>query len=292
MNLKLFLNRNGQSLVSTLVSVAIMGIAILGMTSMFSYFSKEMRSINEKLSVLELEKALITTLADGSVCTFEVTNSGAWHPSGVTPPLTFDASKIGSATPPVINLNQILVSAAADSPVLTSINNPAGLNSNSAVVKTIEIANITGPATGNTFSVKFKVSMDTDKLIRSLKPIYIHQTILTSGTGNIKTITGCLGGSALSSGVGLQCYIRPGPAVTCVRTSDGTICNANNYGPGSWNCYAPGSWPADGNWQCSYRPNGVDGAVTCVRTSDGTICNANNYGPGSWNCYAPGSWPN
>ena len=295
-----FISEDGQSLVGTLVSVSIMGVAILGMASMFQYYNKEMRAVNEKLSALELEKSLITTLANGSVCAFELTQAGAWLPSGTTIPITFDSSSIGTANPPIINLNQVLINAAADAPVLASINSPAGLNSNSAVIKSIQITNITGPADGNTFSAQLQVTFDPDKLVRSLSPVSIHQTILTSGSGNTKTITGCLGESSSPTSAGAwQC----GKSY-CVRTTDGFACRRNvfienNSDVYGFECTPPNQpdllWPGSGPWWCIFKDeSGATGAsiqaqwagFVCTRTTDGMLCAPDYYGRG-WNCQSP-----
>lgn len=251
-------------------------------------------------------------MADGKVCAFQLTTTGAWLPTGVTAPLTFDASTIGSATPPVINFNQILVSNTATSPALAAVNSPAGLNSNSAVIKTIQITNITGPATGNTFSAKFQVTFDSDKLVRSLSPVYIHSTLLTSGTGNTKTITGCLSeGSALDSGGSWQCSFgiyQELPTSICVRITDGQVCYQRPLGfPNNkrWYCQAADDpsypWPGAGQWQCNVANYDVHTYAVCVRITDGHTCYRTPLLPVSsssklWYCQAADDagapWPN
>lgn len=287
--------QRGYSLLGTLVSVAIMGIVVLGMVSTFQYQNREVKALNEKMSALSLEKALIAALANGSVCNFQLTNAGPWITSTV--PVTFDANNLTGAAPPVISLQKILASATSDAPAIAEVNTLASLNSNSAFIKAIQIMGITGPSTGNVFKAFLQVVFDSDKMIRSIQPISIQQTIFTSGMGNIKTITGCLSETPASGGDWQCSTLFDGPKLspTCVRTSDGTTCIVRDEG--SWCEEGDSSWPGGGPWQCSAintHAGGGDGAgqrsgTICVRTSDGTICR-NSIGSGrDWSCGPPAS---
>jgi hypothetical protein len=301
MSMIYFLNQKGQSLAGTLVSVAIMGIAILGMSSMFQHYGKEMRAINEKLSTLSLEKSLIGTFGDGSVCTFMLTNNGAWLPTGVSVPLTFNANNIGTTTPPTIGLQKILLNAAADAPSAIEVNAPASLGSNSAVVKSISIMSITGPVGGDTFSATLQVIFDSDRLVRSISPVYIPVTLHTNGPSNNKTILNCSGVTSSTPNMADRWLCNsttlPGgnPYFTygCVRITDGQTCYTT--GNGNWNCAANiTGWPGDDpSWKCNVigSPNQPGAGYACARTSDGMIC-LNGF-TSSWGCSSAqgNSWP-
>jgi len=176
----LFENQQGQSIVQVLVSIGIMGIMMLAFASLMSGQMRETRALSEKLGSLDLEKAMMAVLADSSVC--------GYHLAGKT----FDASRIGTSHPPVIDMGGSLLSAAnAAAPPLAVVGQPASPQSNSLVVSSIQVANITGSAAGSSFIASIRVNFDSTRLVRSIHAAQVRTFLRTSGGGNIKTIVAC-----------------------------------------------------------------------------------------------------
>ena len=65
---------NGQSLIQVIVSIGILSAMALTFASLIATQQKETKALTEKLASLDLEKLLITSLADGSICTGELSN--------------------------------------------------------------------------------------------------------------------------------------------------------------------------------------------------------------------------
>ena len=67
-------NKKGISIVEVLVSSAIAAIVALAMSSMIVNQNKEMKAMTEKMAALDVERILITSLTNGTLCTAELTN--------------------------------------------------------------------------------------------------------------------------------------------------------------------------------------------------------------------------
>lgn len=152
-----------------------MSIIMLVFTSMLSYQQKETKHLSEKLTVLELRNLLSSVLADGKVCTFELTN----------PVVTFDPTNASAS----ISINQIHLTASSTAPIVAQVNQAASTSERSVVIQSISLKDFTG--SGSSFLAHWEFAFDQSKLIRPLKPIIIPTVIavenITSNSANIKT---------------------------------------------------------------------------------------------------------
>ena len=236
------MNQKGQSLIGVLISAAALGAMALVMATMIHENRREVKSLEEKLATLGLEKSLIGALADGSLCTFMLTTQGNWLSDGLTAPMTFDAGLIGGSNPPHIPLKKVLSHPAADAPSLVELSNSNDMSAQSVPIKEIKIADIKGPANGFIFTANLKVVFDHNKTIRAMKPVDIPTTLVTQpvGAGNMRKIVSCASGQ-LSADASWQCGQDPSGAPKCVRVKDGNVCQFNpaSYGSplGSWACH-------------------------------------------------------
>ena len=57
----------GQSLVGALVGIGLLGVMAAVMASLFESQNKEIRSLSEKLAIVDVQKMLTVSLSDGSV---------------------------------------------------------------------------------------------------------------------------------------------------------------------------------------------------------------------------------
>jgi len=242
-------DQRGQGMVPALMVIALIGIVAAGSIRMMQVQIRENKSLSDKIASLELEQTLSSALADGSVCQYHLAGK------------TFDASRIGTSHPPVIDVGGSLLSAAnAAAPPLAVVGQPASPQSNSLVVSSIQVANIAGSATSHQFTAKIQVNFDPTGVIRPLKPVQIPTTLTTGGSGSIQTISGCTVGSG---GVGMPCSVTGWPLgggtgfilLGMVSPSDGGAHFAPNTGLTMYSsmddsrqcCYA-----AAGNQWCAF----------------------------------------
>lgn len=184
-------NQSGQSIVQVLVGIAIASIAMAAITSMVIHQQKETRGLSEKLGSLETERVLSFALADGSLCTAELSNS-ALNPSA---PYTVNTMDLSANH---FSLNSIHTSAAVGSPNLISVGTKASPASPSLFVKTISVRNLAASGTTNQYLAELIVDFDETKLVRPLQPISIRLFILTDAANQI---TGCLGGKTVLTNI-------------------------------------------------------------------------------------------
>lgn len=187
----MFKNKNGSTLIESLVSIGITSIAMVAIGTLIMNQAREIKAMTEKMASLDVEKVLIQALADGSVCTKMLTDIG-YHSSN---PVTFDSSLIDTSTPPEIALpnNQIIGGASAtlhDGPFLVKKDLRASTLSQTLIVSSVKIANIKDLGSGDSYLADFIISFDEEKLVRPIKPISIS-TILKTDNSTPKKILMC-----------------------------------------------------------------------------------------------------
>lgn len=199
------MNQSGQSLVQVLVSFAIMGIVITAMTTMFNNLNRESKATTEKLGVLDLEKVLIASFADGSACLYSLKNPTpltfvSTSPMSVTNPLVVPlASTPGN--PAKLYASHNPTSPTPLGPVIAQVGQNASPYASSLVVKSIALE-LTG-ISGTTVSGRWRIDFDETKLVRSIKPAYVSVTLKADLTNPAAaTFNGCqgLGGGTGGSG--------------------------------------------------------------------------------------------
>jgi hypothetical protein len=184
-------NNKGISIIEALVGLGIASMVLYGLTSMQINQQKETRALSEKIGVLDVEKLLLQNLADGSLCTYMLTNT-TYDP---TNPRTFDQTLIGSPTPPTISLpgNQIVGSASATvatGPYLAKVGVSPSTNPN-LVVNSIQINGIVDLGSNN-YRADFEIGFDPTLLIRRPRPIKLT-TILRTDASTPRNILSCAG---------------------------------------------------------------------------------------------------
>ncbi len=169
-------NKKGQSLVQTLISVGIIAVLATVMASLISNMMKESKYLSQKLESLDVEKLLISVLADGSVCT-SVVSSGDYR---------INSNSLNGQTIPLPNIPSS--AAAGAQPVVgPNMNFEHGMT-----VDALRFANITA-AGGNQFLADIEVTWQQANLARGIKPVRIRQ-ILTPDPmtpANSRRITTC-----------------------------------------------------------------------------------------------------
>jgi hypothetical protein len=189
------LSERGQTLTGTLIAVGIVAILALAMASMISTHNRETRFLGDKLAALSLKNLLISALADGSVCLFEVNNPTV---------KTFDATDTSSLSASSISIPAIHSSysaAAGLGPVVASAGSKASPDSENLWILDqnvggIQLTNFVG--SGSNYTADWIISFDNEKLVRALRPIVIPVRITANTTvPSQSTITGCMSAQSL-----------------------------------------------------------------------------------------------
>jgi hypothetical protein len=168
-----------------MVALGVMSILALAISSMTGNQQKESRAVSESFARLDLERLLISSLASGEICTFELTQPTA---------KTFNATKINTSTPPIITLSGLHASGSSAAPLIVQIGAKASASSASLIVKSIDFENIVAAGTPDNYLADLKIDFDTAKSVRVLKPIQLRMTLVTDPTSPAtgKKIVGCL----------------------------------------------------------------------------------------------------
>lgn len=192
--------QNGFSIIEALIAIGIISIGFYAMSTFVSVQQKETRALNENLDKIDLRNLLESTLADGTVCTFEVQVS----------PLFLDPAKIKTGPVPSFRLTKIHSSDDAAAPAVLEVGGTYGSNA-SIKVQNIVLNIIKDDADPDKFTGEFVVTLDPASLVRPLKPITVQTIIYTDTTTTApnKKIIACL-----SPEVVAKAYSCPAPPAT------------------------------------------------------------------------------
>ncbi|MFS4460543.1 type II secretion system protein J [Bdellovibrio sp. HCB2-146] len=179
-------NRAGMSLVEVLVVTGIMAIIGLAITSLVVSQQKETRALTDKLSSLDLQQLMISTLADGTVCTFQLTDPSE------APHRTLPVININNLAAVNITFNRILIRGAVGAPVLITRGEVVSGLSSQLKVRSITLGNLQG--TNNFYTAEYLVDFDST-WSRPPKPIKVRTTLQMdpASPNTAKTIVGCKG---------------------------------------------------------------------------------------------------
>ncbi|HRK07093.1 MAG TPA: hypothetical protein PLZ57_04940 [Pseudobdellovibrionaceae bacterium] len=157
----------GISLVEVIVALGV-GLALtLGITNAMTSSMRESQYINQKLSVVELERLMISALADGSVCTFTALNDD----------LRFNANSLSTA---VVDLPEIKLTPSVTAPILVKVGDPMPGNQ-SVVVSSIRLEGFELAGT-DVYKANLIVQFDPSRLVRAIRPISLREVVYTEPT--------------------------------------------------------------------------------------------------------------
>ena len=187
-------NAKGLSIVEVLVAAGIMTIIMAGFTSMLMSQNKETKALSEVLASFDLQKTLVGSLSDGTVCGYVLNNPTAIPFNSTALPFTI-----------VLPANRPLyagVSGGVPTVPVAQVNAAASPFAKSLVVKEIKLTITSG--SGNKFFGQWQIDFDPALSVRAHKPAIIG-TVLTANitTPTAATVTGCMGD--LTAGVAQAC---------------------------------------------------------------------------------------
>lgn len=186
-------NKKGLSILETLIAIGIMAILMVGFSSMILNQQKETKSVSEILAGLDLQKNLISVLAEGSVCNYILNNPTQ---------LTFNSSSLPETITPSL---PIYASVASGVPgvVVAQVGQTASVYSSSMVIKSIRLDITNG--SGSTYTGNWIIDFDETKSVRPHKPVAITAILnVDNSVPAAAKITGCMGSGAGGSNAFVQ----------------------------------------------------------------------------------------
>jgi hypothetical protein len=231
----------------------------------------ETRALSEKLATLDLEKVLISAMADGSVCKYVLNNPTE---------LTFDSTAalpqliiLASTTVNPAKLYSNIVPGTPPTPgsVIVEVGTQASPVANSLIVQSI-LLEITAGA-GNTYTGNWFVKFDPTKTVRPIKPVSILTTLIVDKTNPSATkIIGCSHGifSFESIQASSSCASSSGCTATATCPIGKTLltgsCSVSGGGPA--NTFIAEDQQSGNGWYCnlwnaSAAANTVQATAVC-----------------------------
>jgi type II secretory pathway pseudopilin PulG len=222
------MNSRGQSLVQVLVGMVIMGILMVGFTSMMVNQQRETRALSEVLASMDLQRTLMISMSDGLVCKYVLNNPTV---------LKFNSNAVTPTTPQYISVNQLFSVPGPNAPVVAEVDKQASPYSHSLYVKSIKLKITSG--TGSNFLGTWLVDFDATKSVRPVKPAQVTTTLTVDvSSPTAAKITACqdsCGGGGGGGGGGscpdTQTYTTPG-TVTWTKPSCGSSVKIECWGGG------------------------------------------------------------
>lgn len=201
----LFVNSRGQSLISVLISVAIMGILITIMTAMFESQNREMRAMREKLSSADLTRVLTQTLANPSVCSSLFASTNLVTPGSIP----FDASSV--SYPYVIPIKSIPAAGVVSGGQASALSSTLVLSPQSGNPSGLQLVFT------NATTAAFQVNFDQSKLVRAIQNLSFP--VVTTVSGGMTSVGACVLPQLRTWSAGINNSIPvpgvEGPAISC-----------------------------------------------------------------------------
>lgn len=183
--LKTVRNEHGISLIEVLVATGVLMILMMGIVSMTLTQQKETKALSEKLAALDLEKLLITTLANGQICSAELATQ-IFNASG---PYVIDTTALATQT---INLTTLHSAPTVGATPMITTNSPASAMASHLLVDKVTFKNFVSTGPADSYFADLTVAFSGG--VRSISPIIIKMLIKTNPAdpANAKRVTGCL----------------------------------------------------------------------------------------------------
>lgn len=262
-------DNKGFSLVEVLVSVGIGAVVMLAFSSMMANQNKETKALRETLASLDLQKTLISVLANGSVCSHLLNNPTV---------LTFNSTQLPQTLTPSLPIYSSLPITSSSVP-LAKVGELASPLSESMVIKDISLKILNG--SGNTYNAKWVVSFDSSKSVRSHRSIEVS-TVLTVDNTNpaAMTVVDCMSEQVANR------YLQSCPAnqVMSGYTSDGYIkCQSSALAYAVQKCPSGqvlNGFNSDGSISCAAASSGSSNTTVIA----GPTCTSGHMSFAGWVC--------
>lgn len=165
---------SGAGLVEVLIAVGIMGIVMMGMTSMFDSQRQQLRILSQKQDLIDLKNIMLNQLSKASVCTWQLKNKQINNASPTSPT---------SFSPTVLTFtgNTIYSGINAASAPLAVEGAPIPNSLNGVVIESVRFKDIYATGNTNEYRGVIEVAFAPASLQMMLKPIQQPVIIKTLG---------------------------------------------------------------------------------------------------------------
>lgn len=249
------LKNNGFSILEVLIAGSIGMIVMLAITSMVSTQQTEVRSLQQKLEVVELKSTLIKSLSNAQVCT--------WQFQALTIDVTDATPLVPGSTS--ISLPALRQGSSVASPIIVSQGEKIPLSNYGLKVDKISLGKFVSTGLADEYQGVLEVSFQSSSLARPLRALEMRQVLKTQASDppNAKRIISC----ATGTGSGLACVTGSLTGKTDVRT----IVNGAGYTPASFDeifRIKPGSVNIN-SWGLACQPGWT--LTGCTLNGDGAV---------------------
>lgn len=253
---------SGMSIIEVLVAAAIMSVVGMAFMTMISSQQKETRALSEKLAQLDMQKLLIASLANGSICTAELA-SNTFNPSG---PYKIDTTTLATQN---FNLASLHASANASAPTLVATNEAVSPTTLQLLVDKISFENLVSTGILDNYLVDLKISFKGG--VRSTAPIVTKMIIAVNPTDppTAKSIISCQDSNATGKSyrfvfTSTQTWqVPPG-----VKSAFVSMAGGGGSGLG-WRVVNPLNTGSSGGYVFSHPVNLVPGEIMTVQIGIG-----------------------
>jgi hypothetical protein len=183
--------QNGMSLIEILIASAVSMIVMMGLITIINTQSRETTALQQRLASLDLERLLISSLADGAVCAYVLNNPSV---------LTFNSAiipneiQLPSTTPLYLNI----LPGPVPGPIAAKVGEPASPISNTLIIDSIKLQISSG--TIGRYEGNWVINFDPNKIIRGIKPVIVSTTLIVDDT--VPTASKIIGCQGAGSGLG------------------------------------------------------------------------------------------
>ncbi len=186
--------QHGQTIIQVLVAVAIMTVIMAVFAGMMTSQWRETRALTEKLAAMDLEKLLISSMADGAVCAYVLNNPTTLTFNSATLPQIITLPNPNAKGAPATLYTNILPGLVPGA-IAVQDGGLASPISQNLKVKSIQLQ-INAGSNGH-YVGQWIVIFDPASMVRSLAPVTVSTVLEANDTTNplAATITSCAGGS-------------------------------------------------------------------------------------------------
>jgi prepilin-type N-terminal cleavage/methylation domain-containing protein len=178
-------NQKGFGLIETMVSIAILTIAMAATTAYILFSSRQNARLMEQLARMDLERQMTSALTMPTVCAAQLASPN------VAAPMIFDPALIKPNLPQVLKLLSLISSTDPKAPAIATLGGAVAPTTPGFTVSNLKL-NVTSSSTA-----VIEVDFASTVVPRAIAPLLLPLTIQTTAVaGNKLQITGCLSGSS------------------------------------------------------------------------------------------------
>lgn len=270
-----FTNQVGETLVTTIVAMGIVGILMMTIVTMITDQNKNMRGVMQKTDAMDY----MTMLKD----TFKVSNVCDWQFSGTGQTIDLTSVAADGTLNSEINIPTLYTGADNRTPILGQVAATIPKTTSGVKISSIKLRKIANLGVANQIAGILEVSFDQSSLSRPLAPMHISKSFVVAPGDPVtaKNITKCINDDSpltiVCQDLKNSCVTAPVANGTCDSpvappgwTLVGGSCTASSNAGNGRLIFASAPNAAMTAWNCKDRDNAA--ADSGVLTASGHFC--------------------